>query len=258
MSMSSQHSTFPVGRRTPLSNTQPVLVTAPPTNAPPTISSARPAHHRRRRPDLRADRRLTPRLKPQRPWLLLLLLTLPVACAESYSAIALPNANTHTSRTLQEDNTDLAYEARLFKLKPTSHTPDSPLHLFVCAVRAQVPGSECLCFPTHRTMRAHASRLVVLTACAFAWQYTAENLSGAPLHATTRHISPLHHHCLTSAILRAQRKASTKWPPAGSASSQPVRGYRSPALRAPTHQSEKSSPLSSALRRPPARLRGAS
>ena len=34
---------------------------------------------------------------------------------ESYSTIALPNANSHTSRTLQEDNTDLAYEfARKF------------------------------------------------------------------------------------------------------------------------------------------------
>ena len=30
--------------------------------------------------------------------------------AESYSAICLPNANTHTERVLQEDNTDLAYE----------------------------------------------------------------------------------------------------------------------------------------------------
>ena len=29
---------------------------------------------------------------------------------ESYSTIALPNANSHTARTLQEDNTDLAYE----------------------------------------------------------------------------------------------------------------------------------------------------
>jgi hypothetical protein len=27
--------------------------------------------------------------------------------AESYSTIALPNANSHTARTLQEDNTDL-------------------------------------------------------------------------------------------------------------------------------------------------------
>ena len=29
---------------------------------------------------------------------------------ESYSTICLPNANTHTERVLQEDNTDLAYE----------------------------------------------------------------------------------------------------------------------------------------------------
>ena len=34
---------------------------------------------------------------------------------ESYSTICLPNANTHTERVLQEDNTDLAYEfARKF------------------------------------------------------------------------------------------------------------------------------------------------
>jgi hypothetical protein len=58
---------------------------------------------------------LEPRLEPWCPQLALLLLTRPFARAESYSTIALPNANSHTSRTLQEDNTDLAYEfARKF------------------------------------------------------------------------------------------------------------------------------------------------
>ena len=67
---------------------------------------------------------------------------------ESYSTITLPNANTHTSRTLQEDNTDLAYEEICFRIKPicptqtTTHTQYSPFSLFVLAVRSQVPG-EC-------------------------------------------------------------------------------------------------------------------
>ena len=33
-----------------------------------------------------------------------------IACAESYSMIAMPNADSHVSRVLQEDNTELAYE----------------------------------------------------------------------------------------------------------------------------------------------------
>ena len=36
---------------------------------------------------------------------------------ESYSTICLPNANTHTERVLQEDNTDLAYECKLHTLQ---------------------------------------------------------------------------------------------------------------------------------------------
>jgi len=31
---------------------------------------------------------------------------------ESYSMIAMPNADTHNARTLQEDNTELAYECK--------------------------------------------------------------------------------------------------------------------------------------------------
>ena len=41
---------------------------------------------------------------------------------ESYSTIALPNANSHTARTLQEDNTDLAYE---FARKFPGYTADN-------------------------------------------------------------------------------------------------------------------------------------
>ena len=38
---------------------------------------------------------------------------------ESYSMIAMPNADTHMPRTLQEDNTELAYEfARKFPVSP--------------------------------------------------------------------------------------------------------------------------------------------
>jgi len=40
---------------------------------------------------------------------------------ESYSMIAMPNADTHMPRTLQEDNTELAYECKSRRLKP--HTP---------------------------------------------------------------------------------------------------------------------------------------
>ena len=59
---------------------------------------------------------------------------------ESYSTIALPNANSHTSRTLQEDNTDLAYEfVSTTALNPRVHrntllTHDAP------HAGAQVPG----------------------------------------------------------------------------------------------------------------------
>ena len=41
------------------------------------------------------------------------LFRLSCACphTESYSMIAMPNADSHTARTMQEDNTELAYEA---------------------------------------------------------------------------------------------------------------------------------------------------
>ena len=49
---------------------------------------------------------------------------------ESYSTIALPNANSHTARTLQEDNTDLAYEfvstAAVERTRTQEHTAHAP------------------------------------------------------------------------------------------------------------------------------------
>jgi len=48
---------------------------------------------------------------------------------ESYSMIAMPNADSHTGRVLQEDNTELAYECKLPRLepRPTNHaSPHAP------------------------------------------------------------------------------------------------------------------------------------
>lgn len=154
---------------------------------------------------------MEPRLEPRCPQLALLLLTRPFARAESYSTIALPNANSHTARTLQEDNTDLAYECDnpLFE----HHERHHQIVLTLCPLpgsRAQISRGECLCFLTHRTMRAHASRLVVLTACACAWQYTAENLSGTHLQQTICHSSPPRHHYLTLALCARQKRGSTR------------------------------------------------
>ena len=41
---------------------------------------------------------------------------------ESYSMITMPNADSHTGRVLQEDNTELAYEV-LFSVSNYSHSP---------------------------------------------------------------------------------------------------------------------------------------
>ena len=45
---------------------------------------------------------------------------------ESYSMIAMPNADSHNARVLQEDNTELAYEfARKFRSLPATQTAAS-------------------------------------------------------------------------------------------------------------------------------------
>ena len=50
-------------------------------------------------------------------------------CAESYSMIAMPNADSHNQRVLQEDNTELAYECKLPRLKPHHANHASPCAL---------------------------------------------------------------------------------------------------------------------------------
>lgn len=69
---------------------------------------------------------------------------------ESYSMIAMPNADSHQSRVLQEDNTELAYECELQRLEPRALTgPHTPPHAYPCslAVARKFPGytaeSEC-------------------------------------------------------------------------------------------------------------------
>ena len=74
---------------------------------------------------------------------------------ESYSAICLPNANTHTERVLQEDNTDLAYECKLRAL-PTLPAPLRRACLTTClfaAVARKFPGYTAE--STHRFRTTH-------------------------------------------------------------------------------------------------------
>ena len=58
---------------------------------------------------------------------------------ESYSTICLPNANTHTERVLQEDNTDLAYEfARKFvSAAAQTHPHSTQLTVPSCALTSR-------------------------------------------------------------------------------------------------------------------------
>lgn len=62
---------------------------------------------------------------------------------ESYSMIAMPNADSHNARTLQEDNTELAYECKLLRLKPHHTNHASPCAPCSVGSRAQVPGLHC-------------------------------------------------------------------------------------------------------------------
>ena len=65
---------------------------------------------------------------------------------ESYSMITMPGADTHVSRVLQEDNTELAYEC---KIHTTQTTLSSPSRLTLCCLcarsRAQVPWGKQPC-----------------------------------------------------------------------------------------------------------------
>jgi hypothetical protein len=64
---------------------------------------------------------------------------------ESYSAICLPNANTHTERVLQEDNTDLAYEA-LCAFQTNHHSPTTltPTRACLRSSRASFVRAACV------------------------------------------------------------------------------------------------------------------
>ena len=72
---------------------------------------------------------------------------------ESYSMIAMPNADSHNARVLQEDNTELAYECLLQRLKPR-HTNQSTKHASPCAaclktVARKFPGYTAESMPCH-------------------------------------------------------------------------------------------------------------
>ena len=58
---------------------------------------------------------------------------------ESYSMITMPNADSHQDRVLQEDNTELAYECSLRRLKPCPANHTSPCAPCPIGSRAQVP-----------------------------------------------------------------------------------------------------------------------
>ena len=60
-------------------------------------------------------------------------------CTESYSMITMPNADSHVERTLQEDNTELAYECKLRRLEPRPTNHASPCAPCAIGSRAQVP-----------------------------------------------------------------------------------------------------------------------
>lgn len=62
-------------------------------------------------------------------------------CAESYSMIAMPNADSHNARVLQEDNTELAYECKLPRLKPPHTNHASPCTLASKQSRASFRGT---------------------------------------------------------------------------------------------------------------------
>ena len=65
---------------------------------------------------------------------------------ESYSMITMPGADTHVSRVLQEDNTELAYECKIYTTQTTLSNPSRLTLCCLCArSRAQVPGGKQPC-----------------------------------------------------------------------------------------------------------------
>ena len=71
---------------------------------------------------------------------------------ESYSMITMPNADSHQSRVLQEDNTDLAYECKLRRLEPRPTNHASPCAPCAIGSRAQVPVCAVPLQPPHYTL----------------------------------------------------------------------------------------------------------
>ena len=87
---------------------------------------------------------------------------------ESYSTITLPMANTHTSRTLQEDNTDLAYEfARKFPGYTADNLSEKGIHEVAarrfCLVAADHPLVSAVRIPALPTLSAPPVFLISLT-----------------------------------------------------------------------------------------------
>ena len=65
---------------------------------------------------------------------------------ESYSMIAMPNADSHNARVLQEDNTELAYECEFHATQTTFPHPSVLTLCCLCArSRAQVPWGKPHC-----------------------------------------------------------------------------------------------------------------
>jgi len=100
---------------------------------------------------------------------------------DAYSAIAMPNADTHVSRVLQEDDTSLAYE--FVRRAPLTHTHTLHSHHTRSCAGAEVPG--CKSPPPPRTTARAVSHV------ALGSQYTAENLSEKGIHEAS---SMLQHH----------------------------------------------------------------
>jgi len=67
---------------------------------------------------------------------------------ESYSMISMPNADSHNARVLQEDNTELAYEAKSIPLNQTHVCPRNstltPSPACSRSSRASSPGESFL------------------------------------------------------------------------------------------------------------------
>lgn len=146
---------------------------------------------------------------------------------ESYSMITMPNADSHVSRVLQEDNTDLAYEAYFAKTKPTLclHAPLT----WHCVCARSLRASSLATLPRVRAAfeqtkaRAHThtrTHTYASSRCAQTWTRRASmrRVRACSTPSTTRSHALSRTH--TSTDTHALRRRS---PRAASASSLPVR-----------------------------------